>query len=86
MQSTQKTNPYLMGKIVPYPIIDLQEQYLVSVSENGRGMLHTIKHNSRQIHKVSTKLQKKRTMKSKHIDYDSNPINFEEIAKFKVSE
>lgn len=47
MQSTQKTNPYLMGKIVPFPIIDLQEQYLVSVSENGRGMLHTIKHNSR---------------------------------------
>lgn len=25
-------------------------------------------------------------MKSKHIDYDNNPINFEEISKFKVSE
>jgi hypothetical protein len=35
----------LLGKIATHPTIDISEGYLVSISENGKGMLHSMKMN-----------------------------------------
>jgi WD40 repeat protein len=37
------TNKYLLGKISTYPTVDIAEGYLVSISENGKGLLMSLK-------------------------------------------
>lgn len=79
-----QTNPYLMGKISKFPIIDLKSEYLVSVNENGRGMLHQIKYQSYK--KISNLFLANQRSSRINLDSDINPISFQEVAKFKVSE
>ena len=67
-----------------YPTIDISGEFMVSVSENGKGFLNSIKfiqHKSKKGNYLNVK------------EYNNNdpgmpnsPISFEEIKKFKISE
>ena len=68
------SNPYLMGKIAKFPIIDLKGEYLVSINENGRGMLHQIKYQSYK--KITNLLLNNQRSSRINLDSDINPISF----------
>jgi len=76
---------YLLGRISTYPTVDLCEGYLVSLSENGKGMLFSLKRNVEK----KQAWRNKQEFKMKDLDLNpitQNPVSFEELHKFKVSE
>ena len=78
-----KVNKYLLGKIAMYPTIDISGEFMVSVSENGKGFLNEIKY-------ISNKNNKGGYLNVQEFNNNDagvhNPISFEEIKKFKISE
>lgn len=74
-------NQYLLGRIAAFPCIDINGEYLVSINENGKGILNTIKYNT----KIGTKLGKNTKKLPTGNDSSLNPIQFAEVKKFKIS-
>jgi len=63
-------NQYLLGRIAAFPCIDINGEYLVSINENGKGILNTIKYNT----KIGTKLGKNTKKLPTGNDSSLNPI------------
>jgi len=83
-----------LGTIAADACIDLQDSYLASVSEDGRGVLNRIIYNQSQTKTAGTKLGSKRARDSADVAVpssnnragsDSSKIIFEEVASFTVN-
>jgi hypothetical protein len=68
----------LLGRVAPYSTIDINQGHIVSVSENGKGVLNHIKY-------VKTKNLNLQTYNQSNSSMPVYPINFEEISKISVS-
>ena len=45
--SYQAKNQWVLGKLASFPAIDIKNEFVLSVSENGKGFVHTLKYNNR---------------------------------------
>lgn len=101
LQKTKKRrDPRLLGTIAPYPQMDIQEEYMVSVSENGSGVLNKIVYNeppqqhtsasfSNRVSQRSSYIGRNRSMKSsppRVMVRNSNRVDFDELNRFSIND
>lgn len=94
--SYQAKNQWVLGKIAGFPAIDIQNEFILSVSENGKGFVNTIRFNNRNVNDLSGRRKKSaghQTVSTPSVRNSnrrslgsSNLIDFEEVGKFIVGD
>lgn len=88
-------NQWVLGKIASFPAIDIQNEFVLSVSENGKGFVNTLRFNSRNLNDLSGRRKKSAgpTVSTPSIRQSgrksfgsTNLIDFEEVGKFTVGD
>lgn len=79
LTDSSKVSKYLLGKVAAHSTIDINSGYMVSISENGKGVLNTIKYNNSKKH---VNLQAFNCSG----DLQNTPITFEEVGRIKMQE
>lgn len=79
LPEASKVSKYLLGKVAAHSTININAGYMVSISENGKGVLNTIRFNARQKRVTAQAF-------TSSGDLQHSPITFEEVGKIKMQE